>query len=195
MMIAFITFKSSLVPLFEGVWCSNSWEYELSGFRRNRTDDLGIDSPSLWPTEPRLHVRSSTDQHFWPCFIPVEIGCTYIKHTHKQEKHMWFEMVIDILLRSTSVCAYVYVSHCMCVFPCVCLSLSLSLSLSLALTHTEHTHTLFLFSPLSSSLSLLPSLSHSVSFPLFFSSSPSLPPFLPPSYSSSLLFSLLPSLV
>ena len=58
MMIAFITFKSSLVPLFEGLWSSNSWESELSGFSRNRTDDLGIDSPSLWPTEPRLHVRS-----------------------------------------------------------------------------------------------------------------------------------------
>ena len=57
MMIAFITFKSSLVPVFEGLWSSNSWEFELSGFRRNRTDDLGIDSPSLWPTEPRLHVR------------------------------------------------------------------------------------------------------------------------------------------
>ena len=58
MMIALITFKSSLVPLLEGLWSSNSWEFELSGFRRNRTDDLGIDSPSLWPTEPRLHVRS-----------------------------------------------------------------------------------------------------------------------------------------
>ena len=58
MMIAFITFKSSLVPLFEGLWSSNSWEFELSGFSWNRTDDLGIDSPSLWPTEPRLHVRS-----------------------------------------------------------------------------------------------------------------------------------------
>ena len=59
MMIAFITFKSSLVPLLEGLWSSNSWEFEVSGFRRNRTDDLGIDSPSLWPTEPRLHVRST----------------------------------------------------------------------------------------------------------------------------------------
>ena len=59
-MIAFITFKSSLVPLFEGLWSSNSWEFELSGFSRNRTDDLRIDSPSLWPTEPRLHVRSKT---------------------------------------------------------------------------------------------------------------------------------------
>ena len=57
-MIAFITFKSSLVPLFEGLWSSNSWEFELSDFRWNRTDDLGIDSPLLWPTEPRLHVRS-----------------------------------------------------------------------------------------------------------------------------------------
>ena len=63
-MIAFITFKSSLVPLFEGLWCSNSWEIELSGFRRNRTDDLGIDSPLLWPTEPRLHVRSSLTEDF-----------------------------------------------------------------------------------------------------------------------------------
>ena len=57
MIIAFITFKSSLVPLFEGLWSSNSWEFELPGFRRNRTDDLGIDSPSLWLTEPRLHVN------------------------------------------------------------------------------------------------------------------------------------------
>jgi len=32
MMIAIITFKSSLVPLFEGLWSSNSWEFELSGF-------------------------------------------------------------------------------------------------------------------------------------------------------------------
>jgi len=39
-MIAFITFKSSLLPLFEGLWSSNSWEFEVSGFRRNRTDDL-----------------------------------------------------------------------------------------------------------------------------------------------------------
>ena len=57
-MIVFNTFKSSLVPLFEGLWSSNSWEFEVSGFRRNRTDDLGIDSPSLWPIEPRSHVRS-----------------------------------------------------------------------------------------------------------------------------------------
>ena len=34
MMIAFITFKSSLVPLLEGLWSSNSWEFEVSGFRR-----------------------------------------------------------------------------------------------------------------------------------------------------------------
>ena len=40
MMIAFITFKSSLVPLFEGLWSSNSWEFEVSGCRRNRTDEF-----------------------------------------------------------------------------------------------------------------------------------------------------------
>jgi len=47
MMIAFITFNSSLVPLIEGLSSSNSWKVEFSGFRRNRTDDLLIKSPSL----------------------------------------------------------------------------------------------------------------------------------------------------
>ena len=42
MMIAFITFKSSLVPLLEVLWSSNSWEFEVSGFRRNRTDSEKI---------------------------------------------------------------------------------------------------------------------------------------------------------
>ena len=60
MMIAFITFNSSLVPLIEGLCSSNSWKFEFSGFRRNRTDDLGINSPLLRPTEPRLHVRSQS---------------------------------------------------------------------------------------------------------------------------------------
>ena len=32
MMFAFITFKSCLVPLFEGLWSSNPWEFELSEF-------------------------------------------------------------------------------------------------------------------------------------------------------------------
>ena len=47
MMIAFITFNSSLVPLIEGLCNSNPWEFEFSGFRRNRTDDLGMESPLL----------------------------------------------------------------------------------------------------------------------------------------------------
>ena len=59
-MIAFVTFNSSLLPVSEGLWSSNPWEFEFSGFRRKRTDDLGIDSPSLRPTEPCLHVRSNT---------------------------------------------------------------------------------------------------------------------------------------
>ena len=45
--ITFITFSSSLVPLIESLCSSNPWEFEFSGFRRNRTDDLGINSPSL----------------------------------------------------------------------------------------------------------------------------------------------------
>ena len=46
-MIAFITFKSSLVSMIEGLCSSNPWEFEFSGFRRNRTDDLWIKSPLL----------------------------------------------------------------------------------------------------------------------------------------------------
>jgi len=53
MMIAFISFNSILVPLIDGL---SPWEFEFSG--RHHTDDLGSDSPSLWQTEPRLHVRS-----------------------------------------------------------------------------------------------------------------------------------------
>ena len=48
MMIAFITFNSSevtLVPLIEGLHGSNPWKFELSGFRRNQTDDMGLIVP------------------------------------------------------------------------------------------------------------------------------------------------------
>ena len=54
----FITCNSSLVLSIEGLCSSNSWEFEFSCFRWDQTDDLGINSPSLRPTEPRLHVRS-----------------------------------------------------------------------------------------------------------------------------------------
>jgi len=51
MMIALIPFDSSLVLLIEHVCISNSWKFkfEFSGFGRNRTNDLGINSASLWP--------------------------------------------------------------------------------------------------------------------------------------------------
>ena len=47
MMIAFINLTNILVSLIEGLCSSNPCESEFSGFRRNRTDDLGIKSPSL----------------------------------------------------------------------------------------------------------------------------------------------------
>ena len=65
---------------------SNPWKFEFSGFRRNRTDDLGIMSLSLWPTGPRLHVRSLCIKIFsspdpmnlalrclWFCSHPVSV--------------------------------------------------------------------------------------------------------------------------
>ena len=64
MMIVLFTFNCSLVPLIEGLWSSNPLEFEFSGFRRNHTDDLGTNSPSLWPTKPRLHMRSDCGSHF-----------------------------------------------------------------------------------------------------------------------------------
>ena len=56
MMIAFIAFNSSSVPLIEGLCSSNPCDFEFSGFRQKWTDDLGMKSPSLGPTKPRLHV-------------------------------------------------------------------------------------------------------------------------------------------
>jgi len=58
MVIAFFTFSSSLEPLIEGVRSWNLGEFELSGFRRNWTDNLRINSPSVLPIEPHLRVRS-----------------------------------------------------------------------------------------------------------------------------------------
>ena len=85
-MIAFITFNSSLVLLIEGLCSSNPWTFEFSGFRRNRTVDLKINTPSLWPTEPCLHVRSVCNQEIsstvtYPQYpsphnvAPFKMGC------------------------------------------------------------------------------------------------------------------------
>jgi len=59
MMIAGIAFNSSLVPLIEGLCSLIPWEFEFSGFRWNRTDNLEINNLSFWPTEPRLQTRAS----------------------------------------------------------------------------------------------------------------------------------------
>ena len=66
LMIAFITCKSSLVPFLEGLCTSNPCRFEFSvflSFCRNRTDDLRINSPALWPSELVLHR--------FGCFIVV----------------------------------------------------------------------------------------------------------------------------
>ena len=78
--IALITWNSHLVPLFQGLFSSNLCKFELSrsgflGFCRNRTDDLGIASPALWPPELVLHrvecythsTHSQTQTHMCPC--------------------------------------------------------------------------------------------------------------------------------
>jgi len=52
-MIAFITCKSNLIPLLEGLCSSNTCRFEFSGllsFCWNRTNDLGINIPALLPS-------------------------------------------------------------------------------------------------------------------------------------------------
>ena len=57
LMFAFITRKNNLVPLLEGLCSSNRFELSVFWvFCRNRTDDLRINSPALWPTELVLHL-------------------------------------------------------------------------------------------------------------------------------------------
>ena len=58
LMIAFTICNSNLLPLLESLCSSNPCRFELSGFWvfcRNRTDDLGTDSPAFWPIELVLH--------------------------------------------------------------------------------------------------------------------------------------------
>ena len=68
MMIVFITFNSSCVPLFEGLWSSNPWEFELSGFRRNRTDDLGMEQCAKKSVRDD-DVRPFSQLVVWKCLV------------------------------------------------------------------------------------------------------------------------------
>ena len=62
LMIAFITWNSNSSPLIEGLSISNPCRFDLSVFEGlpGRTDDLGINSPALWPTEPSSQIASLT---------------------------------------------------------------------------------------------------------------------------------------
>ena len=55
LMMAIIICNSSFVPLLKGLRRSNPCKFEsrlsFLSFCRNRTDDLGINSPALWPIE------------------------------------------------------------------------------------------------------------------------------------------------
>jgi len=41
MMLAFVTFNSSLLPLIKDLYSSNPWKFKFLGFRRKRTPALG----------------------------------------------------------------------------------------------------------------------------------------------------------
>ena len=60
---AFIAWNSNLEPFLEIPCSSNTCRFEFFGFLtfgRNWTDDLGIHSPALWPTELLLHLENRT---------------------------------------------------------------------------------------------------------------------------------------
>jgi len=65
MMIAFITFNSSLVPLIEGLCSSNPWDFEFSGFRRNRTSCIQIQSliPKNKATKSNGSIQMNPSEH------------------------------------------------------------------------------------------------------------------------------------
>ena len=76
MMFALITFNShgGLAPMIQSLCSSNPWEFESRRLRHNRTDNIRINSPSLWLTEPRLHVRSIKTT--WNALISTKTLCT-----------------------------------------------------------------------------------------------------------------------
>ena len=63
LMIAFITWDSSLVPLVYVAQIHVDLNSQFFSFGRNRTDDLGIGSPALWPNELALHRLGSNQYH------------------------------------------------------------------------------------------------------------------------------------
>ena len=81
MMIAFIIINGSLVPLIEGLCSSNPLEFEFSGFRRIRTDDLGINSPSLWALTnwATLALEVLRFMSVWVVWVCVNIGSQAVR--------------------------------------------------------------------------------------------------------------------
>ena len=82
MISALITFNSSFVRLIEGLCSTNPWEFGSSG---NWTVDLGINSPSLWPTEPRLQVNHTWSSSQWAQIIITRT----LRHWKFQEMKKW----------------------------------------------------------------------------------------------------------
>ena len=99
LMIAFITCKCNLVPLLEGLCSSNLFRSDFSVFWvfcRKRTDDLGIDSPALWPTELVLQnslVFSYLTSHSeWCC-----LRCFFFGRWWKTGKHSCPSSVVGVM--------------------------------------------------------------------------------------------------
>ena len=92
MMIAFITFKSSLVPLFEGLWSANSWElvytdvdHFWSTFGGTIDIDicstfagLPIDIDIFW--SPSLIFRTFSRENAWKMSLCVNIWFCIFQH-------------------------------------------------------------------------------------------------------------------
>jgi len=85
MMIAFITFKSSLVPLFEGLWSSNS--LQSCGFRVHHKEIKGrIWIPSLSPV---IYKRRKKEREIWLSGCSP-LTCAFHLIKFIPETHMFF---------------------------------------------------------------------------------------------------------
>ena len=93
MMVAFITFNSSLVLLIEGLCTSNPWEFQFSGFKRNRWiysegseflrrvgGEVGI-SGLEWTNK---HTNKPYDLERWPVNKSDSFGCLARMNTSEE---------------------------------------------------------------------------------------------------------------
>jgi len=114
MMMVFMTFNSSLVPLIEGLCSSNPCEFEFSGFRRNRTDDrVGCKRSGFSPGAAAHHSPSARVYTDWK--KQNEKNRSYVRFWETRQKKV---TVSTMDMGETWFVLYRCVLHFEFFFPC-----------------------------------------------------------------------------